>query len=133
MPTLLSFNWLDHIEAIVVGAVLLVGFGIYAYVHGWPQRTIQSLNDVTEADEKALARIRREKEALAAECEGFKSDVARLMREAKIHLDMEEQDAETIRLLKADTQAQATTIVDLRKELTHVYERLNAAERRDGA
>lgn len=129
MPTLLLFNLLDHIEAIVVGAFFTVCFGIYAYVHGWPQRTIQSLNEVTEADEKAIARMRREEESLRAELDGYKSDVARLMREAMIHLDMEEQDRAAIRLLKTEGDKREATILELRKELTNVYERRNRAER----
>src|SRR4051812_34003854 len=110
MHTLL-FNWLDHVETIVVGAVLLVGFGVYAWVRGWPQRTIQSLNEVNEADEKALGRIKREKEALAAECEdirlkGFSGlNLGELIREHDVNVPL----AYLTGLDTEETRAEATS------------------------
>lgn len=122
----LLFDWSAHVETIVVGGVLLLGFGVYAFVKGWPQQTIASLKDVTEADDKALARLRREHEAIKVECDGYKSDVARLLRETKIYMDSQEEDEVTIKGLREDVATRDRTIIELRRELTETLEKLDS-------
>jgi hypothetical protein len=120
----------------VVGAVVLACGVFLAIWKGYPQQTISSLKDATDAggrvltaQEKLLATLQSEKAAAERERDGYRADVERLLREACVRLDIEASDKNTIERLQAELAGMKNAEIELRDKLINVQRQLNERER----
>jgi predicted RNase H-like nuclease (RuvC/YqgF family) len=126
---------LSNVSPYWLAPLVFVAVLIYLLWNGIPQRIINSHKDAADAAgkdldinksyatdlEAKLERVDREHKAeverLTTELQGYKGDVARLLREAQVRIDIERELSRENDTLKRGTVDRDKEILDLRRDL----------------
>jgi chromosome segregation ATPase len=117
------------LSAPVASAVVAALIIVLLLFTGLPQKLYSLLKDLGDAGERRVAQMKDELQKANEERDGFKADVARLLRETMVYLDGQEKDAAEIARLRASVAELEGNCITLRRDLTTALKDLEECRR----